>query len=169
MQRSAKLLDDSSFIDAQNRQLTYEYNYHVNPIWAPGKLGGENFDTCATFLGGCGRQTFESGKTIDASNRLRNSNYTRPAVRPQTEVFGTSAYRGLGDGVLHHVADSNDLQRTGFTGNRFCAAGLGKYAEVNYDRFDCIEAPTAVENFQHAGVSSRQAPMYLRGQGGCMA
>lgn len=166
MQRSAKLIDDRSFVDAQNRQLGSEFKYHVaNDLVRPTRLGPRAFPSCSTFVGGCGRQTFESGQTIDDATTLRRGNSTRPAVRPSTELFGTAPYRGLGDGVLYFVDDSNTLQRGGFTGPSFCPEG--KFQEKPYDTWACIQAPTAVENFQHAGVSTRAAPVYLRGQGGC--
>ena len=165
MQRSAKMIADKSFVDAQNRALSYEFNSHVNPVAAPRRLGPARFDSCSTFVGGCSRQTWESGTTIDASSTLRKGNSTRPAVRPDTELFSTAPYRGLGDGIMHHVNDSNTLQRGGFNGASFCPAG--KFQEQPYDTFSCISAPTAAENFQRAGVSTRAAPVYLRGQGGC--
>jgi len=156
MQRSAKLVDDQTYISAAATLSQKPYEYHTA---YPPVLGVQEFPrACTPYAGGC-RQGRVAGDTVDTFNKLYMGNATRPNPRPNTELFGVAPFRGRGDGMLRTPDVYSSLISSGF--NPHCAKSL---SEVDYDRFECIAAPLAVEDERitgpRGGASTRVGPEY---------
>ena len=113
---------------------------------------------CTPYAGGCKTQGV-TGDVVDTSNGLYYSVATRPNKRPSTELFGTAPYKAQGDGMLKNPDTFSKLRYSGY--NPHCARVLG---ELNFDRFDCVNAPLAVEDEQRmgprGGAGTRVGPGY---------
>ena len=158
MQRSAKLVDDATYMTAQATlsQKPYEY-YTAYPPVLPLKTFPRS---CTPYAGGC-KQGRESADTVTDFNALFMSNNTRPNPRPNTELFGTAPFKARGDGLLKAPDVFSALRGSGF--NPHCPKTL---AEVDYDRYECIAAPLVVEDERltgpRGGAHTRVGPAYYQ-------
>jgi hypothetical protein len=156
MQKSAKLIDDEAYITAHERVSSAAGRYYMAypPELPYSKVGS----VCGPYVGGC-KQKHVTSDVIDTFNSLSVPISTRPNEKPSTELFGLP-YKAQGDGVLLHPEMIHKLQMSGF--NPKCNKSL---SEVNYDRFDCINAPLAVEDEgqfgnPRGGEHTRVGPRY---------
>ena len=156
MQKSAKLIDDEAYITAHERVSSAAGRYHMAfpPSLPYSKVGS----VCGPYVGGC-KQKHVTSDVIDTYNSLSVPVSTRPNEKPSTELFGMP-FKARGDGPLLHPEVIAKLQMSGF--NPKCNKSL---SEVNYDRFDCINAPMAVEDEQQfgnprGGEHTRVGPSY---------
>jgi hypothetical protein len=79
--------------------------------------------------------------------------YTRG--RPSTQLYGTSAVKRQGDGVMYAVDVSNNL-RDGFGIPLRC---VRPEQEILWDRFDYIDVPNQAESWRRGGQSCRYIPV----------
>lgn len=161
MQRSAKLVDDQTYITASAALSQAPYNYYTAyPPVLPVKTFPKQ---CTPYAGGC-KQGHVTGDTVDDFNSLYVSKTTRvPNPRPSTntQLFGTAPYKARGDGLLKAPDTYSKLVYSGF--NPHCAKTL---SEKDWDRFECMAAPLAVENEQltgpRGGAGTRVGPAYYQ-------
>ncbi len=161
MQRSAKLIDDATYITAHETLSRKPYDYYTA---FPPALPVKTFHkTCTPYAGGC-KQKHVTGENVDDFNQLWNVSGPLnriPNSRPttNTELFGTAPFKARGDGLLRTPDVYSSLVATGF--NPHCAKTLG---ERDYDRFECMAAPLAVENERltgpRGGAGTRVGPAY---------
>lgn len=156
MQKSAKLIDDAAFISAHAAMSQKPFEYYTA---FPPALPVKTFPrACTSYAGGC-KQKYVTGEIIEESNRLYAPPPTRPNPRPNTELFGTAPFKARGDGLLRHTDVYSSLVSSGF--NPHCSKTL---SEVDYDRFECINAPLQVENEEltgfRGGAPTRVGPAY---------
>lgn len=160
MQRSAKLVDDATYITAHETlsRKPFEY-YTAYPPVLPVKTFHRK---CTPYAGGC-KQAHVTGENVDDFNELWASKTLNrvPNSRPgtNTELFGTAPFKARGDGLLYFTDTYSNLVGNGF--NPHCAKQLG---EKDYDRFECIAAPLVVENERltgpRGGAGTRVGPAY---------
>ena len=156
MQRSAKLVDDQAYITAHARlsQKPFEYHTAYPPSLPVAKYG----EVCTPYAGGC-RQGRVTAEVVDSFNSLYVGTATRPNARPNTELFGTAPYKARGEGILRAPDVHSQLTSSGF--NPHCAKHL---SEVDWDRYECINAPLVVEDERvtgpRGGASTRVGPAY---------
>ena len=153
MQRSAKLVDEETYLTAQSAMSQKQFQYFTA---FPPVIGVKQFPRkCTPYAGGC-KQGNVTGESIDALNYAAA---TRPNPRPNTELFGVAPFRGRGDGILRNPDVYSNLISSGF--NPHCAKSL---SEVDYDRFECMGAPMVVEDERitgpRGGASTRVGPAY---------
>jgi hypothetical protein len=157
MQRSAKLVDDQTYITAQAKLSQFPGDYYMG--FAPTLPPNDFPKHCTPYSAGC-KQQHVTGDTIDTDTSLTVSKWNRvPNSRAtvRTQLFGTAPYRALGDGMLNHPDTYSALWTSGF--NPHCARPL---TEIDFDRFECINAPLAVEDERvsgpRGGVHTRVGP-----------
>lgn len=156
MQRSAKLVDDQTYITAQATLSQKPYQYYTA---FPPALPVKTFPrACTPYSGGCA-QGHVSSDTVDDFNSLYVSAATRPNPRPNTELFGMP-FKARGDGPLKAPDTFSALRYSGF--NPHCPKGL---SEIDYDRYECIQAPLMVEDERlmgapRGGSHTRVGPAY---------
>ena len=163
MQRSAKLVDDATYITAHETLSKKPFEYYTA---FPPVLHVKTFHRqCTPYAGGC-KQNYVTSENVEEYNQLLNSGSTStlnrvPNSRPSTntELFGTAPYKALGDGLLRAPDVYSKLVGSGF--NPHCAKTLG---EKDYDRFECMAAPLAVEDERvtgpRGGAGTRVGPAY---------
>jgi hypothetical protein len=81
--------------------------------------------------------------------------------RPYTELVTASVYRGLGDGTVHYMKDSNELSRNKRSNPSSRRDTKAVRAETNLGRWDCIgdnELPTMAER---GGSITRRGASYV--------
>jgi hypothetical protein len=155
MHKSAKLIDDEAYITAAENLSRAPGNYMMAfpPTLKPNVIGTK----CAPFIGGC-KQKHVVADVIDQSNSMYVPVNTRPNEKPWTEIYSIP-FKARGEGLLNHPDTLSKLQTSGFT--QKCSSTL---SEVNYDRFQCINAPLAVENEKEfgarGGAHTRVGPRY---------
>jgi hypothetical protein len=153
MKRSAKLHNDATYVSAQAVQSQFPYRYYTSLPPNPKPITTQYYEPCSEFNGGC-RQFYVGESTVDDYNTIL-SDPTRPLPRPQTELFGVAPYKARGDGHLDMPDNHSLLHLTGF--NPHCSRALG---EVDFDRWQCINAPNAAETTARGGVSTRFGAVY---------
>lgn len=156
MQRSAKLIDDETYITAHAKLSQKPFEYHTA---FPPVLPLKTFPrACTPYSGGC-KQSRVSADTVEDFNDLYVPTATRPNPRPNTELFGTAPMKARGDGLLRSPDVYSALVGGGF--NPHCARTLG---ERDYDRWQCIDAPLVVEDERmtgpRGGAGTRVGPAY---------
>lgn len=149
MQRSAKLIDDATFITAQQKVSMYPFEYHTAlPPNAP--------VACTQYAGGC-KQFRVTGSTVDTYNKLLPGGSSKKQRAASTELFG-GPFKARGDGPLM-APDALSAAWTPAGGYApHCAK---KLSEVQYDRYNCAEVKLAVELGARGGVSTRQGLQYI--------
>ena len=158
MQRSAKLVDDQTYITAHAALSQQPFQYYTA---YPPVLPVATFSRTCTYAGGC-KQGRVTGDTVEDFNTLVVGTGTRiPNPRPttNTQLFGTAPFKARGDGLLKAPDTYSTLVSTGF--NPHCARPL---SETDFDRFECIAAPLAVEDERltgpRGGSHTRVGPGY---------
>lgn len=151
MQRSAKLLDDTTFVTAQAMQSTFPGKYHSS--FQPHMTFSPS---CTAFPGGC-----RSYPSAEAGRRFAKP--TRPNIRPETELFGTSAFKGRGD--AHLTPGGVELASRLRIGEGLRAESCSmQLSETDYDRWECVSAPLKVEASGRGGVPTRMGLQYFSPQ-----
>lgn len=148
MQRSAKLIDDATFVTAQAKQSAFPGDYHL------GMPPHELFrPSCTAFSGGCRSfPTAESGRTFPS--------WTRPNERPETELFGVAPLKARGDGT--RTKEGVDVSSTLRWGEAFRVESCSRrLTELDYDRWECIGAPLQVEKGVRGGMPTRMGMQYF--------
>ena len=139
---------DADCFSDQVRISTGAYKYNVNPVVI-------KEPECP--ISECNTQFYPGAKQADVQSMLWNSNPTRMYTRgrPSTQLYGTSAVKRQGDGVMYAVDVSNNL-RDGFGIPLRC---VRPEQEMLWDRFDYIDMPNNAESWRRGGISARFQPV----------
>lgn len=158
MQKSAKLIDDVAWQTAHEKQSAFPYQYYT--AYAPREFEYTPFaKKCAPFAGGC-RQFKVSGATVDAFNSKilsGTAGFTRTHRSASTQIIG-GPFKARGDGPLMFPNTLSELLTPAEAYRPRC---VKKLSETQYDTFQCINAPLAVEAGVRGGVGTRQGLQYI--------
>jgi hypothetical protein len=156
MYKSAKLLDDQSFIDAYTKASEYEWKYRTN--FVPDQLNANFWQQCSPFPGGC--KQFAVNKNV-VDNFDKNIVYTsRSQTRqrmPSTELVG-GVFKARGDGPL---SKTDTLSMLWMPPNGYSPHCAHPVTETTFDSWQCMAAPLAVEPASIIGSDTRQGTQYI--------
>lgn len=149
MQRSAKLIDDASFITAQEKVSQFPFTYHTD-------LPPNHPIACTTYAGGC-KQQHVTDRGVDTLNQLLPG-WTRTHRSASTELFG-GPFKARGDGALMNP-DALSAAWTPIEGYEpHCSK---KTSEIQGDSwYNCADVKLGVEEGSRGGVSTRQGLQYI--------
>jgi hypothetical protein len=158
MLKSAKLIDDASWKTAHEQQSAFPYKYHT--AFAPTEFETAPFvKKCAPFAGGC-KQFNVTASAVDAYNSkilAGTPGFTRTHRSASTQLIG-GPFKARGDGPLMYPNTLSELLTPAEAYRPRCVKRL---SEVNYETWQCINAPLAVEVGVRGGVSTRQGLQYI--------
>lgn len=160
MQRSAKLIDDTQFIAAQEMMSSFPYRYYTDLV--PNKLETERFPNgCPAFPGGC-KQFAVNARAVNDYPKVAIPSWTRDQPSASTELYG-GPFKARGDGVMQNPDSLSNAWTPSTTYNTRCAKRL---SEVTYDTWTCLDAPLSSDDAfpQRGGISTRMGLQYI---GGC--
>ena len=156
---SAQLVDDPCYKTLLEKTTTFPYRYHTEyklPAVVPQS-------SCDHWTGGCTRQFYRGGvlAPIESEAFMRPTRVGPWSRRTEsTELFGTSAYKGLSRSGADDVATTTQLRKTMYDPS---ACAKWSISETPYDRFDCVNFPLVTEKWQRGGVSSRTGVLFVEG------
>lgn len=163
-QRSQALLSASE--TALRSDLTYLRLLEAQSMWPTRYLMGRTVPCCSGGpVLGLNAPLGVGARQVDTYNKLLPSNMRvemRAAQnRLHTQLFGTSPYMALGDGILRNVDTSTAL----LAGNWVPNENGKQMAEANYNRFDYITLPRALRDLPvetRYGMFTRMGPEYAQ-------